>query len=251
MKTIFTVVFLLILNLGMGWAQCYPDRHSTNWFDGWVSCEAFPNPNPARGMSHWIMYDFGQTYSLNKTHVWNSNDPANLDRGMRNVNLDYSIDGAHWTEAGTFIFDQADGSTIYQGFEGPDLSGIKARYVLITAVDNYGGPCYGLSEIRFHAEEAATTDIQDLTSHEDCFSVEAYPNPFVTKSRLIVQSQCEKEINYRITDLFGRTISFGVIGKFSGFHSMEIDGKNLPAGNYIVSIDQNGQFVQQHLIKVE
>lgn len=250
MKYAYLILVALVIIRFESFGQCYPDRHSTSWYDGWVSCEAFPNPNSQRGLSHWIMYDLGQTYILNKSHIWNTNDPANLDRGLRNVTLDYSLDGLRWTEYGTFVFSQANGSSTYEGFEGPDLAGIKARYVLLTAEDNYGGACYGLSEIRFEAEDAALTDVNDLISETQCFSVQTYPNPFVTKSKLMIQSHCEKAINYRISDLLGRIISSGVLGR-SGFHTLEIDGRNLPTGNYIVSLNQGGQFIQQHLIKID
>lgn len=47
--------------IGMGFStlfsQAYPDRHSTNLTDGWLSCNATTNPNPVRGGGHWIMYN--------------------------------------------------------------------------------------------------------------------------------------------------------------------------------------------------
>lgn len=245
------ILIVMLINMIDGWSQCYPDRHSTNWFDGWVSCQAFPSPNPALGISHWIMYDFGQVYAFNQTHVWNVNDPDNLDRGMKEVRIDYSNDGDQWMEAGTFTFERANGTSTYEGFQGPDLQGIRARYLLLTGVENYGGACFGMSEIRFEAEDVSVTDVHDLAINDDCFSIQAYPNPFVTKSRLLIQSHCDQEINYKISDLLGRTISSGVVGQFAGFHTLEIDGKTLPAGNYVVSVNQKGHFAQQHLIKIE
>ena len=248
----FYISSFIIFSLQMASGQCYPDRHSTNWFDGWVSCEEFPNPNPKHGMSHWIMYDLGQEYALKNAHVWNSNDPANLNRGLKEVAIEYSKNGSDWSEAGTFTFPQADGTSIYQGFDGPVFDGINARYVLLTALENWGGPCFGLSEILFEAEDAAITDVSELENPADrCFSIQAYPNPFTAKSRLIIQSQCEKAINYRISDVLGRVVSTGIVGETSGYHTLEIDGKTLPSGNYIVAVNQGTQFVQQHLLKID
>jgi hypothetical protein len=73
----------------------------------------------------------------------------------------------------------------------------------------------------------------------------------MTKSRLIIQSQCEKAINYRISDVLGRVVSNGIVGETSGYHTLEIDGKILPSGNYIVAVNQGTQFVQQHLLKID
>jgi len=233
--------------------QCYPDRHSTNWFDGWVSCDAFPNPNIDRGLSHWIMYDLGQNYDLKGTRIWNTNDPSHLDRGLKDVHIDFSTTGGDWSNAGTFTFARADGSSTYEGFDGPDLTGVRARYILITAVDNWGGDCFGLSEIRFEAEDAAVTEVAELNEVDGspCFSLSTYPNPFTTKSRLIVQSNCESKINFRVFDVLGRLIDEGSIGGSKGFHTMQINGENMQPGNYIVSVDQGGQILQQHLVKIE
>ncbi|MBL0007782.1 MAG: hypothetical protein IPP25_11575 [Saprospiraceae bacterium] len=81
-KTIFLIAALVGLSQ-MVFSQCFPNRHSTNFYDGWVSCEAAPSPNPARPVSHFIMYDFGKVYKLGQMTIWNSNDPAHLDWGMR------------------------------------------------------------------------------------------------------------------------------------------------------------------------
>ena len=43
---------------------------------------------------------------------------------------------------------QASGASIYEGEEGPDFDGAKARYVLITPLSNFGGDCFGFSELK-------------------------------------------------------------------------------------------------------
>ncbi len=233
-------------------SQCYPDRHSTNWFDGWVSCQPFPNPNPQHGLSHWIMYDFDQPYKLHEMHVWNTNDPSHLDRGLRNVIVDYSLDGASWTQAGTFTFARGDGTSTYEGFEGPDLAGIQAQYVLLTAVDNHGSAsCYGLSEVRFAAEEA-TTDVAEVSApSSSCFTAQVYPNPFVERSRLLVQSQCETRVSYRITDLLGRTVDAGLVAGSAGIHDLPIEGHYLAPGSYVLTVRQGTELHQLQLLKID
>ncbi|MEM9937143.1 MAG: T9SS type A sorting domain-containing protein, partial [Bacteroidota bacterium] len=131
-------------------ANCVtPD--ATIWQDTWASCQATPSPNLANGTSHWIQYDFGVVRRLSKTWIWNANDPAKLSEGFRRVKVDYSVDGRNWTSWGEMEFPQAQGAAIYGGFSGPDLVGIEARYVLFTAVSNYGSSsCYGLAEVKFN-----------------------------------------------------------------------------------------------------
>lgn len=100
-------------------AQCYPDRHSTNWFDGWVSCKKSPNPIASYGETHWIMYDLGYDYVLNETKFWNANEPKNLNYGINDFSIDYSLDGITWTNLGAFNLEQASGLSTYEGNEGP------------------------------------------------------------------------------------------------------------------------------------
>ncbi len=158
-----------ILALLFGWvyaqlnAQCFPDRHSTNWFDGWISCEPTPNPNPQRGDSHWIMYDLGNLYELGHSHFWNANDPAHLDYGINEVVIDYSLDGISWNELGNYSFSQASGLSTYEGETGPDFTGLSLKYVLITVLSNHGGSCYGFGEARFEVLDVNFTLLQIKT----------------------------------------------------------------------------------------
>lgn len=133
--------------------QCDMDRHNTNAFDGWVSCNRASNPNPANGNSHWIMYDLGQTISLYASQFWNVNHPDHLDWGIRTARIEYSLDGTNWTLVEDFSFPQATGVSLYSGVDGPDFAGITARYVLITALNNYGGGCSGFSELKIFTQD--------------------------------------------------------------------------------------------------
>jgi hypothetical protein len=170
MKTIILLLITLTVSIQLN-GQCYPDRHNTNWYDGWISCETAPSPNSSNGDSHWILYDFNEAYELGQLHVWNTNDPANLDYGMREVSIDYSLDGTDWIHLGNYEFDQGSGKSTYEGFEGPHFEGALARYVLITGLSNYGGDCFGLSELRFAVQEA-TVQTDELSFLVDCSATE-------------------------------------------------------------------------------
>ena len=160
MKQPLLWIMIFALEFGSLRAQILPDRHTTNAFDGWISCET-TSPNPAgHPNSHWIEYDFGQPYALYDIIFWNMNHPDYLDDGLKNVLIQHSLDGNNWTSLpDTITIPKATGSGFYQGVRGPDLNGgVTARYVLITAIDNHGGGCYALSEIRFYTQSASTTE---------------------------------------------------------------------------------------------
>jgi hypothetical protein len=126
----------------------YENRHSTNAQDAWLSCAASANPNSARGVSHWIRYDLGYVYTLNASRIWNYNVPNQTGNGIQQAAIDISTDGTNWTHVGNFNFPQANASGFYEGSDGPDFAMAQARYILITALNNYGGSCYGLAEIK-------------------------------------------------------------------------------------------------------
>lgn len=229
--------------------QCYPDRHSTNFFDGWISCEVAENPNPDRGKGHFIMYDFGKVFSLGEMQIWNTNDPAHLDWGMKDVAIDYSTDSVTWEHAGDFTFSQASGLSIYEGEEGPDLGGIEARFLLITGISNYGGTCYGLSEIKIEGTEVVVTDVEDVTSFE-CIDVGIYPNPFADKITLSISPACEGDLKYAIFDGLGKEIVSEKISIYSGTERSFSFGSNIPSGSYILQLEFGGQTIQKSIIKV-
>lgn len=139
-------------------AQCLPDRHSATWYDGWISCVAKENPNMNRDGRHWIQYDLGEEYYLFDIKIWNLNAPDLLDYGLKNIYVDLSNDAVTWTDHGQFTISQAPGENDYEGEDVLTLEGNKARYILITAIDNYGGDCYGLSEVSIRARELCPLD---------------------------------------------------------------------------------------------
>ncbi|WP_203256851.1 T9SS type A sorting domain-containing protein [Hyunsoonleella ulvae] len=228
-------------------AQCYPDRHSTNWFDGWVSCEPSQNPITSYGETHWIMYDLGYNYVLNETQFWNANEPRNLDFGINEFHVDYSLDAITWNTLGTFNLEQASGTSTYQGSEGPNFNATKARYVLITPTSNFGGSCYGFSELKIEI-----TDPFTVVEEEDGYNASVYPNPFIDSVSLRVVSLSQSEpVNFTLYDIMGRAITSGNINitEDNQNYQLPINGYNLSVGIYILKTNQNGKEKSFKLIK--
>ncbi len=247
-KTILLISALVILQQ-LGFSQCYPDRHSTNFFDGWVSCEAAPSPNPIRPESHFIMYDFGKVFKLGQMTIWNTNDPSHLDYGMRNVAIDYSTDGATWYAAGDYTFSQASGLSTYEGEQGPNLNDIEARYLLITALTNYGGVCFGLSEMRVEGEQVIISDVEDIATLE-CVDVTIYPNPFAEQMTMVLSPGCNGELRVIVYDATGRMLSSEKANLINGQEKSIQLGKDLPAGTYSLYLEYGGKAVQRNIVKM-
>lgn len=166
MRNILLFGFYLLCGLAVLNAQSEPLRHSTLTEDAWLSCQTSPNPNSLRGTGHWISYDFGSVNALGNVDIWNYNNPDSLTNGIRTATIDYSIDGVAWTTLNDITFPMADGSSQYAGTKGViPFAGRNARYVLITAKTNYGGTCYGLSELKFNlANSSLPVVITDIKS---------------------------------------------------------------------------------------
>ncbi len=157
-KYIFAI-FIFFLSVGAMHSQCYPDRHLTSSESSWQSCSTSQNPNSSRGNGHWIRYDLGAHYDLGQFHFWNYNVFGETNKGMRNIIIDYSSNGNSWGGGISFTIPQADGTSTYEGVAGPQLNGVRARFVLITALNNHGGSCTGLSELRIGIYEAPCTEL--------------------------------------------------------------------------------------------
>ncbi len=121
------------------------DLHSTEVTDMWLSGS---EPGGA-----WIEYELDKVYKLHEISVWNSNqmvDPL-LGFGLKEVSVDYSLDGTDYTTLGITECAQAPGASDYAYNTAIDFGGAGAKYVKFTANSNWGGllDLYGLSEVRF------------------------------------------------------------------------------------------------------
>jgi hypothetical protein len=243
MKKLLILFVLITFNWQNMQAQCLENRHSTNWYDGWISCSTSPNPISAYGNTHWVKYDLGYTYTLYNTKLWNSNDPSHLNYGIMDYKVDYSTDGTSWTNLGTFTANQASGLSQYEGEFGPSFGGVSARYVLITPTSNYGGSCFGFSEMLFNLDGTLAVAEEEL----DDFQIKAYPNPFGDTISLIINTTKDEAIQYTIYDILGRRV---VQGKSENSNnSITIDTKNIQTGVYFVRIKQGNQEKSIKIIK--
>jgi len=130
-----------------------------------ISTGAEP-PNPGEGTmwlaeqwdtQPWIIYEFDREYTLQTMWVWNYNQvvadgSTRTGRGTRDCTIEYSTDGSNWQPLGTtHTFAIADATDTYAHNTEVDFNSVRARYVKISVLNNHGGNCSGLSEVRFYA----------------------------------------------------------------------------------------------------
>ena len=235
----YLIIFIMLVGIqSMVYSQCFEDRHSTLWEDQWVSCTLNDNPNASRSQSHWIMYDLGEAHRIGSTHFWNINRPGSTDMGIFEMALDYSTDGLNWIEWGTFQIAEAPATSFYEGEAGPDLSGIDARYLLLTAISTHGNSCAGLAEVRFESLGLSTsTEEAELGSPMLALS----PNPARNITVLHYDSSTAGQANISIADVAGREVYSNNVSLNKGSNSWQIPVSALNNGSYIVQLNIGSQ----------
>lgn len=241
----FTLFVFTLFICYQGHSQCLEDTHTPFAEDSWVSCEESSNPNPVRPVSHWITYDLGYEYVLDSTHIWNLNTWGQKSAGVKEAVLDYSLDGTNWLSLDTFIIEQASGSYKYQGVSGPNFENVSARYILLTALSNWGdADCTGLSEIRFGVSETVSNQpVPELSKDYMIVS----PNPVEDFANVSIKSD---ELPERIAlyDLSGRLIEErnSILSKNISFNL-----KGLPGGIYFVKAFVDDTSLTEKIVKVK
>jgi hypothetical protein len=120
--------------------------HGTFETTMWLSSKTGPQPT-------WIQFQFDGVYKIEEMRVWNYNVlfESVLGLGMKDVTIEYSIDGVIWTVLSEAQFPRASGATLCGPSATVDFGGIAVQSVRLTPKSNWGGLVkqYGLSEARF------------------------------------------------------------------------------------------------------
>jgi hypothetical protein len=121
------------------------DQHSSQALDMWLA-------TPVEGEALWIQYEFEKILKLHEMLVWNYNVAfeAVLGFGLKDVTIEYSVDGEGWTVLGDAELAQATARSDYMANTVVDFGGVATRHVRLTVNSGHGmmGK-YGLSEVRF------------------------------------------------------------------------------------------------------
>jgi len=249
MKKLFLISCLSFFIGNLLIAQCNADRHSAKITDQWMSCTQTLNPNIDRGESHWIMYDFGESYVLGASTIWNCNVYEQTNAGVQSYVVDYSSDGLSWEEYGQYNLSQASASTFYEGEAGPNFEGLDARYILITSLSEYGGDCACLSEIRFETS-GIISEVAEVSELNIGFSLA--PNPASTRVQLsITNDQVGFESEISVLDQTGKLIQ-----KFNqtidkGESTIDLSTAELSTGNYHIQIQSTEGVLTRKLIVIQ
>ena len=132
------------------------DQHSVEADDMWLGMAEGDEPV-------WIQYEFDRIYKLYQMLVWNYNVQFELALGfgLKDVTIEYSVDGVDWTVLGDMQFAQGTTSSDYAANTTVDFGGVPAQHVRITVNSKWGTlPQCGLSEVRFYQIPTSARDPQ-------------------------------------------------------------------------------------------
>lgn len=106
-----------------------------------------------------IVWDLGQIYDLTSMHIWNYNETARTEEGIKDVNVFVSNDNSTFSAVGLYSLTSAPGLDTYTGDNYSLVT--SGRYVKFDVVSTQNpspfGPHAGLSEIRFEGSAVADT----------------------------------------------------------------------------------------------
>ncbi len=118
-----------------------------------------------------VVFSLSRAEALGQLYVWNYNDPAALNCGVKEMNVQYSLDGATWTDFGVVTLamssseeDEKHGGCVAANYGAPiDLGGVSAKFIALTPTSNHGGSSMGLSEVRVFRHKIRPGDGQMIT----------------------------------------------------------------------------------------
>lgn len=212
-------------------------------------------------------------HRLGHLRLWNFSQASKLDCGSKDIEIFYSDDGIQFRSLGTHVLDRGnDSSSLIDGQPYFDFGGIKAQFIRLNVLSNYGGNQFGLSEIRlFEYVDEKNPSIQswkDANSplHSPLFTGTALDqngskgklsnNPYyqtkTKKNALTVHLDGQFEVsqvsfwNYNDpTDLNSGVSSLRLLGSVDDVHYEEWGTYSLPKGtglnampvSYVASIE--------------
>ena len=245
MKKSIITIFILSISLSL-FGQCFPERHSTNWFDAWVSCETSISPNSSK--SHWIMYELDALYKIDKFKIWNINDPSHLEWGTKNLLIEYSEDGKNWFIADSFVLTKAPGTNDYEGDDWIDLNIPKAKFLLLTSLTNFKGDCHGFSEIKFSAEKIKLNTT--ISYEKNKMRVEVTPNPFSNQIEVNINSSLNGSCQIEILNSLGQNVYNNIVMIDNYTFHQTLDLKHLKSGIYHFQIKQKSVKYSKNILKL-
>jgi hypothetical protein len=224
-------------------AQCYSDRHNTTKSNGWISCEKKASPNTSRGSSHWILYQFDEPKSIEAIKIWNSNLNDVSDPAIKDLIIDYTMDGTNWTELGNFRLSSPEGNPFYEGEELAGVQAFSATQLLLTGASTFDSQCAGLAEVKFSLNNSTTATKEEINEKYILLT----PNPAIHQVNVSVEAKDFKLRRIELVNVKGQIL----YSRPETSHSFELSLSEILPGAYFLHLisDQSTVVKKLQIIK--
>ena len=128
----------------------------------------------------WVQYEFEDVKKLDIMKVWNANSAAEatIGWGVKDVEIQYSVDGETWDVLPDATqLSRAPGLPTYNSYDEISLGGVAAKMVRLNIQNNWGGilMSYALSEVQFYV-----IPVQARTPVPASGTVDVLPDSMIT-----------------------------------------------------------------------
>ena len=136
------------------------------------------------GETSMLILNLDGNYPINQLKIWNYNNPLNLNIGMKEIDVYYTVDApcdiithsneeinagakdyidwnkGSWKKLGTYTINKGTGSNNNYSQLTIDFGNVRAQHIKIVPKSNYGGDAnqYGLSEIKVYVNKGWATE---------------------------------------------------------------------------------------------
>jgi len=169
--------------------------------------------------------------------------PGTLKDGIKKIAIDISLNGLEWEEVAEFELAESKGSGFYTGEAGPDLKGRVAKYILLSGLENYGGECFGLSEIRIGMTPAIINTVYNQDKTKPLIYLSLYPNPSEGQINVAINGFGVGDVKYTVTNVSGVILKEGLWKIESQFQQIKSLQADLESGIYYLSVYQGDLMV--------
>ena len=241
LHVVLITIFFSVISFG----QCLEEKaHNSSINSVWMSCQKSINPLTEIGQTHWILYEFEKTESIESLKIWNINHEENLTAGAKRMRVDVSKDGASWSNLGVLQLEMAKASKNYLGQEITTLGTFEAQFVLFTILENHGGACSGLAEVQFNLGQGTTPTVDEYLSSRITIS----PNPADEFFNITLNGIKSNTYSYQLVDMTGRVIMQDVSQNYGDQSEIDIESVALPDGQYALRLSTDEGMVSKKII---
>ncbi len=94
-------------------------------------------------------FNLNGNYPIGKIGIWNYNEENNLNKGVKDLKISYSLNGKDYSLLKEVTLNKASGSNNEKVSNIIEIDNVNAQFIKFEFLSNYGGKTYGLSEVRF------------------------------------------------------------------------------------------------------